>query len=149
VTLQTEIPSRLDAYRRPRAGILANEFPDDQPLSERGLAERLGLGRMPVREASKDLERDGLVEVQPLRGTFIRRLSFDEMRDLYEVRLGLNSRARPSSSTRSAPGPSPRNRSSRVREVTPKQGLTACGGCRSAGSDGPRRSLICPSAHDD
>jgi DNA-binding GntR family transcriptional regulator len=88
-----DIPSRLDAYRRLRAGILANEFPDDQPLSERRLAEQLGLGRMPVREALKDLERDGLVEVRPLRGTCIRRLSFDEVRDLYEVRFGLETLA--------------------------------------------------------
>ncbi|MDD9875983.1 MAG: GntR family transcriptional regulator [Magnetovibrio sp.] len=59
------------------------------PLSERKLAESLGVGRTPVREAFRDLARDGVLEVLPARGTFVRRLDIAELRELYEVRQAL------------------------------------------------------------
>ncbi|MBB3148539.1 DNA-binding GntR family transcriptional regulator [Phyllobacterium trifolii] len=77
------------AYEEIRRLILVREIPSDEPISERGLSERLGLGRTPIREALKDLERDGLIEVSPRRGTFVRRLSLADLRDIYEVRMGL------------------------------------------------------------
>jgi DNA-binding GntR family transcriptional regulator len=61
----------------------------DTPLSERRLAEAVGLGRMPVREALRDLARDGVVTVEAARGTFIRRIDLREIEELYEVRLAL------------------------------------------------------------
>jgi DNA-binding GntR family transcriptional regulator len=77
------------AYDEIRRLILEREIPVDEPISERGLSERLGLGRTPVREALKDLERDGLIEVSPGRGTFVRRLSLSQLREIYEVRMGV------------------------------------------------------------
>ena len=59
------------------------------PLSERKLAESLGVGRTPVREALRDLARDGVLEVRPARGTFVHRLDTEELRELYEVRQSL------------------------------------------------------------
>lgn len=77
------------AYDRVRDLILAGAVGIDEPISERGLAEALGLGRTPVREAVKELERDGLLTSSLGRGTFLRRISLDEVRELYEVRIGL------------------------------------------------------------
>ena len=59
------------------------------PLSERKLAESMDIGRTPVREALRDLARDGVLEVRPARGTYVRRLSTDDVREMYEVRHGL------------------------------------------------------------
>lgn len=59
------------------------------PLSERALAERLGVSRTPVREALQELARDGVLTVHPARGAFLRVIGFEELRDLYEVRLPL------------------------------------------------------------
>ncbi|MBI4183949.1 MAG: GntR family transcriptional regulator [Proteobacteria bacterium] len=78
--------SRDRAYGRLRDLILGAEFDLERPLSERGLASILGMGRMPVREALKNLARDGLLAVVPGRGTFVRQLSLDEVREIYEVR---------------------------------------------------------------
>lgn len=59
------------------------------PLSERKLAEQLGMGRMPVREALRQLEQEGVVEVRPARGTFLRQLSPDDLADIFRVREAL------------------------------------------------------------
>ena len=61
----------------------------DEPLSERKLADSLEIGRTPVREAMRDLVRDGLLEVSPARGTYVRSFTTEEVRELYEVRQGL------------------------------------------------------------
>jgi len=84
---------RDSAYLRIRALILAGEIRSDRPLSERLLAEQLGLGRTPVREALKVLAREGLIEVVPQRGSFLRRPSLDELREIYEVRRALEGMA--------------------------------------------------------
>lgn len=77
------------AYDLIREKIVAGTISADQAISERSLAESLNLGRTPVREALKELQRDGLLMVVPGRGTFLRQLTLDEVRDIYEVRMGL------------------------------------------------------------
>jgi DNA-binding GntR family transcriptional regulator len=67
----------------------SGEIRFDAALSERALAERMGISRTPVREALQDLARDGILTVHPARGAFLNTIGLDEMRSLYEVRLGL------------------------------------------------------------
>lgn len=80
---------RDDAYARIRELVVSRAIDPNEPLSERGLAETLGIGRTPVREALKALTRDGLLVVHPMRGTFVRQLSFDDLREIHEMRLAL------------------------------------------------------------
>jgi len=65
----------------------------DTPISERSLAERTGLGRTPVREALRDLERDGLIDIEPKRGSFVRQLGLDDVREIFEVRFAMETLA--------------------------------------------------------
>jgi DNA-binding GntR family transcriptional regulator len=67
--------------------------PFDAPLSERAIAQAIEIGRMPVREALRDLARDGIVAVEPGRGTFLRRLAPREVTELLEVRLAIEGMA--------------------------------------------------------
>lgn len=62
-------------------------------ISERSLAEKTGLGRTPVREALRDLERDGLIGIEPKRGSFMRQLGLDEVREIFEVRFAMETLA--------------------------------------------------------
>jgi len=62
-------------------------------ISERKLSEELGIGRTPTREAIRDLVNDGILEAIPARGTFLRRLSMKQVRDIFEVRCSLESLA--------------------------------------------------------
>lgn len=81
------------AYEKVLDLILSGALPVDEPLSERGLAESLSLGRTPVREAIRALARDGLLEIRPARGTFVRGIRLEQMHELYEVREALEGRA--------------------------------------------------------
>lgn len=73
------------AFETIRGMILDREVVPGDPLQEVELAARLGISRTPVREALNRLEATGLVERQSHRGTFVRRLSSKEVRDIYEL----------------------------------------------------------------
>ena len=73
--------------------ILSGSFGPGDPISERSLSEKLEIGRTPIREALRDLERSGLVEVLPARGTFVKRPSLADMREIYEIRYALEGMA--------------------------------------------------------
>ena len=51
------------------------------------------MSRGPIREALQRLASDGLVELQAHRGAFVRRLGPAEVRDLFEVRMALETTA--------------------------------------------------------
>lgn len=85
--------ARSVAMERICALLLDGEAPFDVPLSERAIADTIGLGRMPVREALRDLAREGILSVQAGRGTFLRRLSGQEATELLEVRLAIEGMA--------------------------------------------------------
>ena len=55
-------------------------------LSENGLAAELGISKTPVREALLQLKQEGLVEVQPQRGTYVFRLAADQVVMISELR---------------------------------------------------------------
>lgn len=64
------------------------EFKPGERLNEAELAERLGVSRTPVREALMTLAYEGFLE-QAGRGYVRRRFDVQEMKDLYELRLGI------------------------------------------------------------
>ena len=61
-------------------------FDPGEPLPEHELSRRYGTSRTPVREALAKLERDRLVRVVPKKGAFVRTLSHDDVRELYQLR---------------------------------------------------------------
>ena len=64
-----------------------------QKISEDEIAEKLGLSRMPIREALRVMEQKGLVQSIPFAGTTIRKLSREEIREIYLLRIELESLA--------------------------------------------------------
>ena len=50
------------AYLQLRRAILRNELPSGERLSQRELEQRFGIGRTPLREALRMLQREELVE---------------------------------------------------------------------------------------
>lgn len=55
-------------------------------LSELALAEEFGVSRTPVREALKQLQTEGLVEIRPRVGTFVTSPSRREIIELFEMK---------------------------------------------------------------
>lgn len=69
--------------------IVRGEINETETLSERSLSERLGFGRTPIREAIKDLVREGVLESHPVRGTVLKGLDLTDLQDLYEIRFAI------------------------------------------------------------
>lgn len=82
-----------DAYHRLIAEIRSGALCPGDRLTETELAERLGISRTPVREAIRALEADGLVVHVPRVGASIRRLTYPEVTELYEMRTVLEGTA--------------------------------------------------------
>lgn len=79
-------------YERIRDGIFTGHFPPGHPLTEKQLAQWCGVSRTPIREALGRLERDGLVSWTE-RGTVVRERTPEEILDIYDVRVVLESLA--------------------------------------------------------
>lgn len=69
--------------------VLAGDLAPGQRVNEKEFALRFGVSRGPVREALRGLEAAGLVEQIPNRGVFVRRLSWTEASNVYDVRACL------------------------------------------------------------
>lgn len=66
--------------------ILRGELPPGARINEPDVATRLGISRVPVREALRELESSGLVVARKHSGVFVRELDADEIRGLYALR---------------------------------------------------------------
>ena len=73
-------------YRLLRERIVRNELPPGARISEAEIALACRVSRQPVREAFIKLAEEGLVEVRPQRGTFVRRISVGAVTDARFVR---------------------------------------------------------------
>lgn len=78
---------------RIRRAIIDGDLSLGETISERLLADRLGVSKTPVREALAQLRMEGLVRVYPQRGATIFTLSAREIRDICELRQALEASA--------------------------------------------------------
>lgn len=69
-----------------REAILAGEFAPGERLFQDAVAERFGSSRIPVREALRILEQEGLAEVLPNRGARVPALDLYEVHTFYRMR---------------------------------------------------------------
>src|SRR5215207_9271929 len=69
-----------------RERILRGDYPEGEPLRQDALADELGVSRIPVREALRQLEAEGLVTFNPHRGAIVSRLSLGEIDEVFELR---------------------------------------------------------------
>jgi DNA-binding GntR family transcriptional regulator len=77
------------AYQLLEELIVTLQIPPGQVLSEQTLVRKLRIGRTPIREALKHLERDGLVETMPRRGVRVSEINIVTQLKLLEVRREL------------------------------------------------------------
>lgn len=68
------------------SGILRGELAPGSRINEPDVAGRLGVSRVPVREALRGLESSGLVVARKNAGVFVRELAAPEVAELYELR---------------------------------------------------------------
>lgn len=78
-----------DAADRLRDAIRNGILRPGTRLVERDLAERLGMSRIPVREAIQRLAEEGLIEKSPHRGTFVYAPTRKEIEEICSLRVVL------------------------------------------------------------
>lgn len=91
LNLNSALTSRV--YEVLKTKILGMELSPGTRLKDGELAEDLGVSNTPVREAIRQLEKDGLVEIIPYRGNFVRKMSREEVCEIYDVRMVLEALA--------------------------------------------------------
>jgi DNA-binding GntR family transcriptional regulator len=75
-----------EVYQRLRSAIVSGALAPEVRLYEQRIAAELGVSRTPVREALAMLDAEDLVVSGRNRGTIVRRVSVEEVRETYDVR---------------------------------------------------------------
>ena len=70
-----------------REDIARGVFQPGEALRQEELAARFGVSRIPIREALRQLEKDGVVTVQPNRGAFVTVFTDADVVEVFELRL--------------------------------------------------------------
>jgi DNA-binding GntR family transcriptional regulator len=77
------------AYEGIRDRLVMLDIRPGDPLNDDALAQELGTGRTPVREALKRLEGDRLVVAYPRRGTFATAVDITDLAHISDIRVQL------------------------------------------------------------
>lgn len=76
-------------FNRIRDDILSGNYTPGEELKEATLGKQLGVSRTPVREALRQLDLEGLVEIAPNRGAKVIGISRKDVEDIYHMRARL------------------------------------------------------------
>ncbi|MBP0656595.1 GntR family transcriptional regulator, partial [Mycobacterium tuberculosis] len=71
------------AAREIRSLVFAGELRPGSKVDQDALAEKLGMSKLPVREALIALAGEGIIETIPRRGAFVADLAREDIRDHY------------------------------------------------------------------
>lgn len=74
-----------------RRWILGGTWADGMRVLEVNVAETLGVSRGPVRDALKRLSEEGLVELVPRRGAYVRWVPQEDLQEIVRIRQSLES----------------------------------------------------------
>jgi len=77
------------AYIHLQDQIVSGSLPGGSRLKPEALAQRLGISRMPVREAIRQLNAEGYVTIMPNRGAVVTNRTPEEVIELFEMRAVL------------------------------------------------------------
>lgn len=73
-------------FHQIRDDILSGKYKDREELKEVAIGEELGVSRTPVREAFRQLELEGLIEIIPNKGAYVTGITPKDVQDIYAMR---------------------------------------------------------------
>jgi DNA-binding GntR family transcriptional regulator len=76
-------------FSKIREDILSGKYKEHEELREVAIGEEMGVSRTPVREAFRQLELEGLIQIVPNRGAYVTGISAKDVRDIYMIRSRL------------------------------------------------------------
>lgn len=69
-----------------REDILSGKYKEGDELKEVAIGEELGVSRTPVREAFRQLELEGLIQIIPNKGAYVTGITEKDVKDIYMIR---------------------------------------------------------------
>ncbi|MBP5310573.1 MAG: GntR family transcriptional regulator [Lachnospiraceae bacterium] len=76
-------------YHKIRDNILSGVYKENEELKEVSIGEELGVSRTPVREAFRQLELEGLIQIIPNKGAYVTGITIKDVEDIYMMRSKL------------------------------------------------------------
>ncbi|MBP3603759.1 MAG: GntR family transcriptional regulator [Lachnospiraceae bacterium] len=76
-------------FNRLREDILSGKYKEHEELKEVAIGEELGVSRTPVREAFRQLELEGLIQIVPNKGAYVTGITAKDVKDIYMIRSSL------------------------------------------------------------
>ena len=73
-------------YKSIREDILSGRYEQNTELKEAAIGAELGVSSTPVREALRQLELEGLVNIIPNRGAYVNMITAKDVQDIYVIR---------------------------------------------------------------
>ena len=73
-------------FHKLREDILSGKYEENEELKEVAIGEELGVSRTPVREAFRQLELEGLIQIVPNKGAYVTGITEKDVRDIYMIR---------------------------------------------------------------
>lgn len=83
---QKSMAARDWVFQVIRTAIVRGVLPGGMPLRQDEISAALSVSHIPVREAFRQLEAQGLVRIYPNRGAVVTKLTLKEMEDIMDVR---------------------------------------------------------------
>ena len=73
-------------FQKLREDILSGKYQEPEELKEVAIGEELGVSRTPVREAFRQLELEGLIQIIPNKGAYVTGITAKDVKDIYMIR---------------------------------------------------------------
>ncbi len=73
-------------FQKLREDILGGKYKEHEELKEVAIGEELGVSRTPVREAFRQLELEGLIQIVPNKGAYVTGITAKDVKDIYMIR---------------------------------------------------------------
>ena len=73
-------------FHKLRDDILSGKYEEHEELKEVAIGEEMGVSRTPVREAFRQLELEGLIQIIPNKGAYVTGITEKDVKDIYIIR---------------------------------------------------------------
>ena len=83
---QDQYSLRGRVFQKIRDDILSGKYKENEELKEVAIGEELGVSRTPVREAFRQLELEGLIQIIPNKGAYVTGITAKDVKDIYMIR---------------------------------------------------------------
>ena len=89
-SVQNEVTDKYSlrgrVFHKLREDILSGKYKENEELREAAIGDELGVSRTPVREAFRQLELEGLLQIVPNKGAYVTGITVKDVEDIYAIR---------------------------------------------------------------